>query len=841
MAEIATSHQVSSDWDRVTERIRNEMALHGVHASRTVVLVPYAQLMPVARSAWERCGQGSGPRTHFVPRFETTMNWTTSLAGFEPDGDDLRLDAARDALTAVSLLERAGLGAQAGALAGRLMEAAWTLARPAAAVEPALRSQWGARLAAGLAAQAIAPALERENQLGLLALAWAANSAYRTDVLFGAEADLLVLLEGLQPEPLHEALRVVWGERAVSIRLNQPGESGLVALHQAQDPEDEAECAAACVLAQLAQGRIPVALVAQDRMLTRRVRALLGERGVVIRDETGWTLSTTRAAATVMGLLRAAAWDASTDAVLDWVKNGSGFDAGAVAEFETALRRAGTREWRWAPVEDGIHAQIETLRDGLQTARVLSVWLRDVRSALQQAGQWQSLVDDPAGQAVLAALRLRQGAEDEFSDVPKRLGQSAFAAWVGQALEAGSFLPPHPPQAQVVILPLSQLLGRALAAVVLPGCDEVRLPAWPEAQGSWTPAQRALHGLPTAAQLAAAARDAWHYALRFPSIDILWRASESGERLLPSPFVQQLLLDAPLACADARVDRALQPAPGHMPAPVGTAVPLRRLSASAYEDLRQCPYRFFALRQLGLQESDELDTELGKRDFGNWLHLLLRHFHEALAATPTSAVELRRAVIDAAADRAARELGLAQSEFLPFAASWPRVREAYLHWQASHEAGGAEFAAAEASREVQLGEVVLAGRIDRIDRLADGSALVIDYKTEARSTTSARIKNPCEDTQLAFYAALLDDDTLGAMYLHLAETEATRAYVQPDIVALRDHLLAGILDDMQRIGSGARLPALGAGPVCEYCAARGLCRKDFWELGEAAPGAPVDG
>ena len=142
---------------------------------------------------------------------------------------------------------------------------------------------------------------------------------------------------------------------------------------------------------------------------------------------------------------------------------------------------------------------------------------------------------------------------------------------------------------------------------------------------------------------------------------------------------------------------------------------------------------------------------------------------------------------------------------------------------------------------MQLGEVVLAGRIDRIDRLAVGSALVIDYKTEARSTTSARIKNPCEDTQLAFYAALLDDDTLGAMYLHLAETEATRAYVQPDIVALRDHLLAGILDDMQRIGSGARLPALGAGPVCEYCAARGLCRKDFWELGEAAPGAPVDG
>jgi ATP-dependent helicase/nuclease subunit B len=24
------------------------------------------------------------------------------------------------------------------------------------------------------------------------------------------------------------------------------------------------------------------------------------------------------------------------------------------------------------------------------------------------------------------------------------------------------------------------------------------------------------------------------------------------------------------------------------------------------------------------------------------------------------------------------------------------------------------------------------------------------------------------------------------------------------------------------------LPALGEGMACEYCAARGLCRKDFW-------------
>ncbi len=59
------------------------------------------------------------------------------------------------------------------------------------------------------------------------------------------------------------------------------------------------------------------------------------------------------------------------------------------------------------------------------------------------------------------------------------------------------------------------------------------------------------------------------------------------------------------------------------------ALPLATLSATAYDDLRHCPYRFFALRQLGLRSRDELDAELGKRDFGTWLHAVLGTFHEA--------------------------------------------------------------------------------------------------------------------------------------------------------------------------------------------------------------------
>ena len=870
MNDIAKKHHAAVAWTSAIARIRQEMAHRGAHPAQTVVLVPYAQLMQEGFNAWAASSDGA----HFVPRFETTMNWTRSLGGFLASGDDIRLDAAVDALTAASLLVRAGLALHQTVLAPRLMEAAWSVAGVAAATAPSDRAAWGLNLGQALAASMDSPVLALEAAVARIALAWAASSSYATDVLFGAEPGLLVVLEGFQAEPLARALQLRLGARGVNLPLDDMPVAALplqvpaglpegkksgpctgLALHATQDAEDEAQVAAACVLAHLAQGRAPVALVALDRVLTRRVRAMLADTGLAVRDETGWTLSTTRAAAGVMGLLRAAAWDASTDTVLDWLKNSPAFHGPTVAKAEVAWRKAGLREWRWAsfaphPASAGrpttalpdqalvIHAN--RVRDALQSARPLPGWLNDLRGALQAAGQWPGLVSDDAGQAVVKALRLAADQPGGFSDIANIAGsgESArpmtlreFTAWASQTLEAGSFLPAHPAHAQVVLLPLSQLLGRPLPAVVLPGCDEVRLPMSPEPAGEWTPAQRALLGLPSRQQLAQSARLAWQYALRSTRLDVLWRTGEGGERIMPSGFVQELLLnrDLPLA-PDPRVLRALVAAPSAMPQPRGDALPVGRLSASAYADLRRCPYRFFALQQLKLQAPDELDTELGKRDFGNWLHSLLKRFHEALKQAPAQTPVARQAMIDAAAQEAAVALGLSSSEFLPFAAAWPQVRAGYLEWLAGHEAGGAVYAEGEVWKEMPLGAVTLIGKLDRVDRLADGSALVIDYKTEGRGVTSERISQAAEDTQLAFYAALLHDDTLAAAYVNIGEKDATRTYLQTDIGVLRDQLVEGIVDDMSRIRAGAAMPALGEGKACDFCAARGLCRKDFWTV-----------
>ena len=187
-------------------------------------------------------------------------------------------------------------------------------------------------------------------------------------------------------------------------------------------------------------------------------------------------------------------------------------------------------------------------------------------------------------------------------------------------------------------------------------------------------------------------------------------------------------------------------------------------------------------------------------------------------------------MLNIAADAATKTLGLSAEDFLPFAAIWPRVRDGYLDWLVRHEASGATYVEGEVWKNMPLGSIELVGKIDRIDQLEGGSRLVMDYKTEPGSTTKDRINDAGEDTQLAFYAALFEDDTLAAAYVNLGEKEPTKTYAQAEIVDLRDDLIGGILSDMGRIAEAAPLPALGEGKACEFCAARGLCRKDFWTL-----------
>lgn len=107
---------------------------------------------------------------------------------------------------------------------------------------------------------------------------------------------------------------------------------------------------------------------------------------------------------------------------------------------------------------------------------------------------------------------------------------------------------------------------------------------------------------------------------------------------------------------------AVPVAPQARPQPTAAACLPHTLSASQLEALRQpCPYRFFARAVLRLDEAEELEAGLDKRDYGTWLHAVLHHFHAA--RQPGDAA----AALQEAATAVTRASDLDEADLLPIA------------------------------------------------------------------------------------------------------------------------------------------------------------------------------
>jgi ATP-dependent helicase/nuclease subunit B len=155
------------------------------------------------------------------------------------------------------------------------------------------------------------------------------------------------------------------------------------------------------------------------------------------------------------------------------------------------------------------------------------------------------------------------------------------------------------------------------------------------------------------------------------------------------------------------------------------------------------------------------------------------------------------------------------------------VQPAYVDGWLAQLADGWRYRCGEtdlrASCEVPgLGEVELHGRVDRIDHRGDATR-VIDYKTSRVDTLKSKLRNPGEAVQLPFYAWLAEAE---AAFLPLGDTAvaplALGGETDVEAIALRLTRL------LEAIANRAGLRAQGVESVCQYCEARGLCRKGMW-------------
>ncbi|MCG3190049.1 MAG: ATP-dependent helicase/deoxyribonuclease subunit B [Burkholderiaceae bacterium] len=629
-------------------------------------------------------------------------------------------------------------------------------------------------------------------------------------------------------------------------------------LEVAADAEQEALATAWQVVRLVREGATPVALVAQDRALVRRVRALLERQQIDVADETGWALATTRAGARASAALRAAQPGRTADDVLDWLKTDL---AGSAATELASLERS----WRGARLADGaLRAGAEALwrreRARLDAfahphGRPLEAWLSAFDRLLHGADQASAWRNDAAAVQLQRALRLR---EQDRSDTALRGAADwrlpEFTAWVEAVLADAVYVPPaDATTAKVVITPLARAIGREFAAAVLPGADETRLgPVSPE-PGLLDESLRRALGLPGRASRQRRAALAFVHLLRVPRVIAVRRRADGDEMLATSPWIERLRLalqrsgDPAFLERDARLpQRRVTASPIPRPAPRAAGAVPASLSASAVQALRECPYRFFSRTVLRLSEQAELDADADKRDAGTWLHAALERFHRA-RPEPRGPDDDARHFIAAAGEALAtvvQEQGVSAEAMLPFSAGLPALAARYARWLHAHEARGWRFGAAEQSvAPTPVGEagLVLHGRIDRIDSHRSASdVLLIDYKVNSRAALRDKVRVPLEDTQLAVYAALQlarqpQARPVKACYLALDEAGEVVAIEHPDVEHSARLLAQHVAAERARVDAGAPLLALGEPPLCDICEARGLCRRDHWgELEEVA-------
>lgn len=233
---------------------------------------------------------------------------------------------------------------------------------------------------------------------------------------------------------------------------------------------------------------------------------------------------------------------------------------------------------------------------------------------------------------------------------------------------------------------------------------------------------------------------------------------QDDQQLRPSALISRYpeITSAELALTDtlrySPTDRLPQPGQQQQQAPLelidtATAPPisaaeqlLLRGGSSILTNQSLCPFSAFAIHRLGARPLERAQTGLSHADRGNLLHHVLervwRQLHsqqqlleiapEALNQLLTAAINetispFRRRAPDWMGDRFWR---LEQQRLLALTERWLELERQRPPFK---------VAAVEKSLDTELLGMPMKLRIDRVDRLADGSELLIDYKTGSPS------------------------------------------------------------------------------------------------------------
>jgi probable DNA repair protein len=250
-------------------------------------------------------------------------------------------------------------------------------------------------------------------------------------------------------------------------------------------------------------------------------------------------------------------------------------------------------------------------------------------------------------------------------------------------------------------------------------------------------------------------------------------------------------------------------------------------------DQAACPFRAFARWRLSAEALDEPGVGPDARDRGLLLHAFMRALWDDIGGSRNLQADLGVALARAA-EAAVREAGLEgrfaaleRQRLVRLGREWLEIEKSRKDFEVLYK---------EEKRDLKVAGLTFTSRIDRMDRLQDGSHVLIDYKTGYATPRHWEAPRP-EDPQLPLYAAAAPEELSAIAFARLKAGEMrfmgySRAEkLLPGVQVYRDWpgLLAGWKKEAEGLGASFAAGEAQVDPkndlkTCARCDLQTLCR-----------------